>query len=965
MPGLPGGTVTFLFTDIEGSTRLWEQHPEAMRLALARHDGLMRSAIQAHDGHIFKTIGDAFCAAFYTAPQALAAALDAQLALSSEPWPNDVSIRVRMALHTGTAEGRDNDYFGQPLNRVARLLSAGHGGQVLLSRATQELTRDILPSGANLLSLGEHRLRDLNRAETVFQLQHPDLPSQLPALKSLDNPQLPNNLPRQLTSFIGREKEIAEIKNLLAKTSLLTLTGAGGCGKTRLSLQVAADVLEQYPDGVWLTELAPLFDASLVPQEVASALGVREQPSKTFVQTLTDHLKSRRLLLVLDNCEHLLADCAQLCNSLLRACPQLTILATSREALGIAGEQTYRIPSLSLPDPRQTLSVEQINQYEAVRLFIERAVSSKADFAVTNLTAPTLATLCHRLDGIPLAIELAAARVRSLSVEEIDRRLDNRFRLLTGGNKVAMPRQQTLRALIDWSYDLLKAEEKLLLCRLSVFAGGWTLSAAETVCTGESEAGTAIEDWEMLDLLTGLVDKNLVVVNTQATVTRYRLLETVRQYALERLETGGEAEAVRVRHRDYFLTLAEEAEPKLKGAEQAHWFAVLEAEHDNLRQAMACCMEKTERVEAGLRLGAVLWMFWYVRGHFVEGRAYLVAALRRAEGLQNQRVRADALSVAGDLAFRQSDYAEAWALLEQGLALCRELGDKRGIGFSLNSLGHMSLYQGDYATARELFTESLALFRELGDKPDIAASFNNLGSMATNQGNYAEARALLEQSLALFRESGDQVGIALSLNNLGRVARDEGNYAEARVLLEQSLALSRDLGYKQTIAYALNNLGRIARDEGNYAEARRLSEESLALRRELGDKWGITYALNNLGLVARDEGDYATARALYEESLALRWDLKFKQGIAESLDALAQLAYQQHQRKRAVRLWGAATDLREQIGTPRPPSDQVEFNRQTEQSRTNLGEVAYTAAFKEGRAMTIEQAIVYALEKSE
>src|SRR5579871_4949806 len=496
MPGLPSGTVTFLFTDIEGSTHLWEEHPEAMRTALARHDALVRGVIERHNGHVFKTVGDAFCAAFPTASEAVHAALAAQQALISEPWPAPLTIKVRMALHTGAAEVRDNDYFGQPLNRVARLLAAGYGGQALLSQTTYDLTHDALPPSVRLKTLGAHRLRDLNRPEPVFQLLHPDLPAEFPALKSLDNVFLPNNLPQQLTSFIGREREMAEIRSLLERSRLLTLTGIGGSGKTRLTLQAAAEVLGQYPDGVWLVELASLTDPDLIPQTVASALNLTEQAARSYTQTLIDHLQAKTLLLILDNCEHLIPACARLCYALLRICPRIKILASSREGLGIAGEMTYRVPSLSLPDSKQSLPLERLRQYEAVRLFIERAQLHKPDFTLTDQQAPALASVCHRLDGIPLALELAAARIRSLSVEEINTRLDNRFRLLTGGSRTALPRQQTLRALIDWSYDLLTDQEKRLLCRLSVFAGGWTLEAAERVCAGENEAGEAIEEWE-------------------------------------------------------------------------------------------------------------------------------------------------------------------------------------------------------------------------------------------------------------------------------------------------------------------------------------------------------------------------------------------------------------------------------------------------------------------------------------
>ena len=412
-------------------------------------------------------------------------------------------------------------------------------------------------------------------------------------------PDLPNNLPEQVTSFIGREKEIEAVKTLLDTTRLLTLTGSGGSGKTRLSLQVAADVLEAYPDGTWFIELAPLADPALVAQTIAQALDVGEEPGKPLIQTLLAALKTKRLLLVLDNCEHVLDACARLVDTLLRACPGVRVLASSRQGLGIAGETVYRIPSLSLPDRRQTATPASLSAYEAVRLFVDRAMAALPAFAVTNQNAPALASVCHRLDGIPLALELAAARIRSLSVEEINNKLDNRFRLLTGGSRAALPRQQTLRALIDWSYDLLNAQEKTLLCRLSVFAGGWTLDAAEQVGTGESPSGESIEDWEMLDLLTSLADKSLVLAQTQGKTTRYGLLETMRQYARDRLTESGESLAVRARHADCFLTLAAEIRPKLSGSEQGQWLEVLEEEHDNLRQALTWYSEDAVDAEAG------------------------------------------------------------------------------------------------------------------------------------------------------------------------------------------------------------------------------------------------------------------------------------------------------------------------------------------------------------------------------
>ena len=558
----PALQVTLLFTDIEGSTALWERDATRMSQALALHDALARSSVESHGGSVVKTTGDGIHAVFDDASAALAATLDLQRALHDSAVGGGAPLRVRCGLHRGVVEHRDGDYFGSTVNRAARIMSAAHGGQILLSEAVADGVRDCLPAQVSLRDLGRVRLRDLSTPECVYQVVHPQLRAEFPALRSLET--TPNNLPLQPTTFIGRDKELTELKRLFAAARLLTLTGSGGCGKTRLGLQLAADSLERFPDGAWLVELAPLSDPGLVPRTAATVLALEEEPGKPITTTLVEHLKDKRALLLLDNCEHLLGACATLAESLVRQCPHLTILASSREALGIAGEQTYRVPSLSLPDPKETPTPASIASFEALQLFVDRCLKVDADFRVTGENAATLVSICHRLDGIPLAIELAAARVRSLSVEELNRRLDHRFRLLTGGSRTALPRQQTLRSLIDWSYDLLHDPEKLLLQRLSVFAGGWTLEAAECVC-----AGGDVEDGAVLDLLTSLIDKSLVAVDQSDARSRYRLLETVRQYARERLVESGGAEAIRERHRDYFVALAEEADNKLLGAEQA------------------------------------------------------------------------------------------------------------------------------------------------------------------------------------------------------------------------------------------------------------------------------------------------------------------------------------------------------------------------------------------------------------
>jgi predicted ATPase len=725
------------------------------------------------------------------------------------------------------------------------------------------------------------------------------------------------NLPVPTTSFIGRESEIAEVKQWLTSTRLLTLIGSGGCGKTRLSLQVAADLLNDYSDGVWLVELASLSNPAAFISTVVSALGLSEERNRPLIETLIDYLKPKMLLLVLDNCEHLKAACASLAHTLLRSCPQVKILATSREALQIMGETVWRVPSLLRPDPNDLFlgteeSILQLIEYDAVRLFVERARAQRTDFALNKQNGRAVAAVCHRLDGIPLALELAAAWMSSMTVGQIALHLDDCFGLLTRGNATALPRQQTLRALIDWSYELLNNQEKILLQRLSVFVGGWTLEAAEAVCGGDG-----IVVGRVLHVLTSLVDKSLVVFEEREEEGRYHFLETIRQYARERLAKTEEAQALGGRHRNHFLALAEMAEPQLTGAEQARWLERLEVEHDNLREALAWCKAEEGGAEAGLRLAGALWRFWWVRGYLSDGWAYLAKALERSGAFARTPARAKALSGAGNLVWNQ----------------------------------------GDYGTARTLYEESLAIRRELGDKLGIAASLGNLGVMAYEQGDYGAARTLYEEGLAIRRELGDKLGIAASLGNLGVVAFYQGDYGAARTLDEESLAIQRELGDKGGIANSLICLGLVAYMQGEYGSARTLYEESLAIKRELGDKLGIAALLGNLGSVAHKQGGSGAARTLYEESMAILRELGDKRVIAYLLEGFADLAKTEGQAERAARLWGAAEALREAIGSPIPPNEREMYKRNVTATRE-----AFAAAWADGGAMTIEQAIEYALK---
>jgi predicted ATPase len=753
----------------------------------------------------------------------------------------------------------------------------------------------------------EARVKATPDARRLTPDKLPAVPSVTPAppLPSLEA--FPNNLPLQLTRFIGRERQIEEVKRLLAAHRLLTLTGVGGCGKTRLAQQVAADRLEEFAHGVWFVDLAPLADPALVPQTVAMALAVIEAPGHSLIETLSGILKTRQLLLVLDNCEHLLGACAALATALLQTCPHLRILATSREPLRIAGETPCRVPPLSLPDIGRPLTLETVTQYEAVQLFIDRAVTALPTFTVTNERVPAMTQVCRRLDGIPLAIELAAAQVRVLPVEQIATRLEDRFRLLTGGSRTALPRHQTLRALVDWSHDLLTEPQRLLLQRLSVFSGGWTLAAAEAVC-GEGE----VLPFDVLELLTGLVDKSLVVYEERGSDARYRYPETIRQYSWDRLFESGEAARVRERHRDFFLRLAEEAEPELRGPEQGEWLDRLEVEHDNLRAALEGCQAeeagsaspRTRDTSPGaaaprrpsrgtggteLRLAGALGWFWVKRGYYSEGRQRLEEALSRGS---EAPARVKALHAAGVLAQHQGSYVEASdTFFAEALALARATGDKGGAAFSLFGLG-MSVTLGMFATAS----------RQDGER----------------------AMALAEQSVALARETADRWLIAPPLMSLGFLAEFRGDIARATALFDEMVVLCRDVG----------------------------------------DVWLLATALAHLARMSDYQGDYERATALYKEGLALNPRLEIKRGILWCLTGLAEVEASQQQGERAARLWGAAEALREATHDPIEAFWHASHDGNAAAARAALGDEAFAAAWAEGRAMPLKQAITFALEET-
>jgi predicted ATPase/class 3 adenylate cyclase len=916
MAVLPTGTVTFLYTDIEGSTKLARSFPDAWPATQARHQALLETAITTHHGYIFQTIGDELHAAFETALEALNAALEAQHSLYSEDWGVIRSMRVRMGLHTGPARPSADNYEGYlTLSHTKRLMSTAYGGQILISESAETLLRDALPENITLRDLGEHRLKDFERGEHIFQVVALDLPAEFSQLKSLEG--YPNNLPGQLTSFIGRSKEKDEVKQMLSTQRLLTLTGPSGSGKTRLALQVAAEMIEYFKHGVFFVALAPITEPGLVASTIAQSLGILESSGRSIIESLKDHLQNKSLLLLLDNFEHVIA-AAPLVAELLAACGELKILITSREGLRVSGESEYLVPPLALPDLKQLPPLESLSQYAAVELFIQRARAVKPGFKITNDTAPAVAEICYRLDGLPLAIELAAARIKLLPPRAILTRLEHRLEFLTGGGRDLPARQKTLRNAIAWSYDLLDENEQKLFRRLSVFVGGCTVDAVEAVAEDNPSRGSA------LDRLASILDKSLIqeVEGTHSEL-RFTMLETLREFGLEQLEASGESPTIRQRHASFFLAIAEQTEAKLGSSGQVEWMNRMEQEHDNLRAALVWSKTADGTAETCLRLAGMLGLFWEARGYYTEGRELLAAILLTEPARGRTAARARILARAAELAYRQSDYPATMSLA----------------------------------------SESLSIFREIGDRQGMASALIKLGNAATEMGDYATASGFLAEALKTWRELKDKHGIARALISSGWVALRSGKYDLAKTQLMEALAISRELGDTRNIAFELSGLGEVALRQQDYVRATQLVEESLALRRQLGNKWGVGVSLGILGWVAMREEKWDRAIARLGESLEVRREIGDQSGSAWCLERLAAVVMAQGQAEKAARLFGAGAALRASIRSVIDPADQPAYDSKILSLRKELGKERFTVLWDEGRAMALERAVNYALER--
>ena len=873
MGELPTGTVTFLFTDIEGSTRMLQALGGRWPSILEDHNRLLRGAIRDAGGIDLRTEGDSFFAVFQSAPAAVAAAVEAQRALAAHPWPDDARIRVRMGMHTGEGAVGGDDYIGLDVHRAARIAATGHGGQVLVSSTTSELVRTELPDGVGLRDLGQHRLKDLARPERIYQLTIDGLPAEFPSIRSLETP---TNLPAQRTSFVGREREVAQVKELLKGPGLLTLTGPGGSGKTRLALRAAAELLDEYRDGVFLVELEPITDPRLVPSTVAGAIGARSEGVRPVLETLKDHLRDREMLLVLDNFEQVIEG-APITADLLASSPRMRIRVTSREPLHVTGEQELAVPPLDLPAPGEAPSLETVARYEAVALFVQRAKAVDPTFQLTEAIAPVVVDLCLRLDGLPLAIELAASRVKVLSPRSILERMERRLELLTGGPVDLPARQRTLREAIAWSYDLLDDPERALFRRLSAFARGWTLEAAESVASPGAELGR-----DVLELLGSLLDKSLIQrVATSSETIRFRMLETIREFGSEQLEAAGEAEATRDRHSAFFLAAADAAESHLRGVEQKQWLDELELDHDNLRAALRRSIQARDAT-TGLRLVAALWRFWHIHGHLDEGRrlAEEVLALPTAAGRTTERARG--LTALGGLAYWQEDLPAFRRAYEEALAIAREIGDRSAEAEGIYNLAYAPAYEGDLPLAVTMIEQAREMFAELGLRRGVADTLWILGIAARLEGDLGRSRELAEESLRIHREGGDRFGATDALHTLGRTALAQGDLETAATSFLEALDNDEAIGNWTGIAIVLDNLAAKANMEGNHVRALRLGGASEAIKDVAGGHAPPP-------LIDLPDPRDAARKALGETAVAAAWN----EGRAMPLDQV--LAYAREQ----------------------------------------------------------------------
>ncbi len=954
MTEAPTGNVTFLFTDIEGSTMLAQNFPESISAALGKHSSILKDTIESHNGFIFKTIGDAFCSAFKDSANAINAALDIQMNIQNEKWEGAV-IKVRIGIHSGQAEWGNSNYTGYlTLAGANRIMSSAFGGQIVISDTTYNLAKEIFyNSKYTLKDLGVRRLKDLIQPVRLYQLTSTGLKEDFPPINTLDA--RPNNLPVQLTNFIGRENEIREIKNLLSSSRLLTLTGPGGTGKTRLSTKIGSEMIDDFENGVWFLELDSLTDTQFIAKRIITMFRLTVDRDKKDTDVLINYLREKELLLIFDNCEHLIEGCAKISDELLRYCPKLKIIASSREQLHVAGEIVFAVPSLSMPESISDVSASQLSNYESARLFIDRAISVNPNFQITNDNAHVLAQLCYDLDGIPLAIELAASRIKVLTIEKILERLSDRFKLLTGGKRTSLPRQQTLKATMDWSYELLSENEKRLWQRLSLFKGGWTLEAAEAVCSDES-----LDEYEVLDLLNQLVNKSLVRVYQSESGARYAMLETIRQYGNEKFSSDEEKNDVRRKQFDFFYSMIKDSEEMLSGAGQRIWIKRIKDDYENIRQCLKFAIESfpDDAVHFCLELGK----YWEVQSYFSEGFDYLDNAVKNAKNLKS-REEGKAEYWKGYFKMQQGNYPAAKEHFTHSLEFFKNLNDKYLEAKVLLGFGTTSMYEVDFENMHLYSGKSLEISRELKNKSLIARNLQVIASGLLQEAKYDEARKMFEECLELFRELEDFVSQAKIIGNIGLLEYCIYNYEKAIQPLEESLKIRIELNDRQGISIALNNLGAAKYMMKNLEEAQVELEESLRICRELGDKRTYVTPLSTLGLICYDRKNFNESMKIFKEVVHISSEIGDKYTLAKGFDGCANnLIEMKEFGKACVALSKFISLMKSSAKKHFIESEYERFELIEKSIKENISISEFEQWKEKGDAMSTEEAIEYVTE---
>jgi predicted ATPase/class 3 adenylate cyclase len=893
------GILTFLFTDLESSTLLWDRYPDLMQDVSARHDDLLRRAFETHRGRVVKTTGDGFHVVFESPADGVAAVLAGQKAIAAEEWPPEIgTLKVRMGLHSGESKARDSDYYGTELNRAARVMGIAHGGQVLVSNAAAGLLRGRLPDGAALIDLGLHRLKGLLDPERVYQLTHPTLETDFPSLQSsLTNP---HNLPTQLTSFIGRAMELQDVRRLLESNRLLTLLGPGGTGKTRLMLQAASELVEQFPDGVWLVELAPHTSRELVVEKTAEVLGVRSQPDRSLVDALVVYLRHKETLLLLDNTEHLILASAELAEHLLAACPQVKVLVTSREALSIDGEATFQVPSLSLPAAGVARAAE-LETAEAARLFLERARAVHPDFKLTAGNVTAVAEIVRRLDGIPLALELAAARLKVMPAEGIAARLNDRFRLLVGGRRTALPRQQTLQALIDWSWNLLEESEQILLRRLSVFSGGWILEDAQQVA-----GDVPLDEFSVLDNLEALVNKSLVATGSLPDGSgRFQLLESIRQYAQDRLLEAGEDETLGKRHAAYFAGLVRDAEAADTQVETLAWIKRLVRETDNFRAAFNW-MEKHDPLPFLESAGKLILLdgqgFWSFSPP--QARRWLERAIEigRTAEVPEEMVQEHQLH----------------------------------LGLALGAMSSINFFLGLHEEGATAGAKALSILRPLGESRYLAFVIGIYAYNLNYLGRWSEAFEAGEEAREIARAQKDGVALSIALAVLGLSTLMSGDIEKVYEYLGAGKAVTQELGSSWVGLTILMMEGRLFAISGDLDRAESIYREANDGFHGYGEPAQMNITRSELAHTLRRQGKWEQALQLYRDTILYFRDRGHEPAVANQLECFAYIAIAQKEPERAGRLLGSAQAIRERTNNPiHLPWETADY----EQAMKQLGEM--------------------------